>query len=59
MASEEHLGFCVTNESINEITEKLIEVLLKNSDRQKQAENLNKYNWVWCAKKVMDIVENG
>jgi glycosyltransferase involved in cell wall biosynthesis len=59
MASEDDLGFCVTNESINEITEKLIEVLLKNSDRQKQAEKFNKYNWVWCANKVMDIVENG
>jgi teichuronic acid biosynthesis glycosyltransferase TuaC len=59
MTSEENLGYYVQNESLVEITNKLIELLLKDSDRKKQAENFSKYTWDWCAKKVMGIVNHG
>jgi len=59
MASEEGLGFCVTNENMTEITEKLIELLKKESCRKKQAENCSIYTWDWCARKVMEVVEHG
>ena len=58
MESEGSLGSCVANESMAEITNKLIELLLNDSDRKKQAENFNKYTWDWCAKKVMGIINH-
>ncbi len=56
MASEDNLGFCVTNESVDEITEKLIELLLSKNNRQQQSEKFNKYTWNWCAEKVMGVI---
>jgi len=55
MASEDDLGFCVKNESMTEITDKLIELLQQSTDRKTQAEKCSKYTWDWCAKKVMAI----
>jgi teichuronic acid biosynthesis glycosyltransferase TuaC len=59
MASEEKLGYCVKNENIAEITDKLIQLLKKDTDRKEQADNFNKYTWDWCAHKVMEIVNHG
>lgn len=55
MASEPDLGFCVENENIKEITEKLCCLLKMPPDRKQQADNFNKYTWDWCAQKVMSI----
>jgi teichuronic acid biosynthesis glycosyltransferase TuaC len=53
MASEDDLGFCVRNEGMDEIAEKLIELLKYKHDRKKQAMIFSKYTWNWCAEKVI------
>jgi len=53
MASEENLGFCVANENLNEITEKLIELLLIKNDRKHQSDMFSRYTWDWCANEVI------
>lgn len=58
MESEANLGFCVGNESLQEIIAKLIELLQMSTDRQIQAKNFNKYTWDWCAKKVMKVISH-
>jgi glycosyltransferase involved in cell wall biosynthesis len=55
MASEDELGFCVPNEGLNEISNKIIELLKLKHDRKKQAVAFSKYTWDWCAEKVMGI----
>jgi len=59
MASEEQSGFCCENENSEQIAQCLIKVLNSESDRNLNAERFNKYNWDWCAKKVMDVIEVG
>jgi glycosyltransferase involved in cell wall biosynthesis len=53
MASEDNLGFCVPNEGVDEISEKLIELLKCKHNRKNQAVIFSKYTWDWCAEKVM------
>jgi teichuronic acid biosynthesis glycosyltransferase TuaC len=55
MASEDDLGYCVPNEGMKDISNKIIELLKLKHDRQKQAVAFSKYTWDWCAKKVMGI----
>jgi len=55
MASEDDLGFCVQNEGMAEISEKLIELLKCKHDRKKQAVAFSKYTWNWCAEKVIGV----
>ncbi|MBA6352876.1 glycosyltransferase [Colwellia sp. BRX9-1] len=55
MASEDDLGFCVPNEGMKDISNKIIELLKLKHDRQKQAVAFSKYTWDWSAKKVMGI----
>ncbi|WP_085300415.1 glycosyltransferase [Cognaticolwellia mytili] len=57
MSSEDDLGFCVENESQNEIIAGIIGVLLRNNNRKKQADFFNKYTWDWCAQEVMKCIK--
>jgi len=57
MASEDDLGFCVPNEDMNAITQKLIDLLKIGHDRKKQARFFSKYTWDWCAKKVLRLLD--
>jgi len=57
MASEEGTGFCCDNENSDQISNCLIKVFNSKSDRKLNAERFNKYNWDWCAKKVMHVIE--
>ena len=57
MSSEENLGYCVSNEDIFEITKALTKVLTRNYNRIANANTFGKYNWDWCASKVMEVVK--
>lgn len=56
MTSEDNLGYYVENENQNEITNRLIDLLSSEHDRNKQALLFKKYTWDWCAKEVMDVL---
>ncbi|MBU2924935.1 glycosyltransferase [Colwellia sp. 1_MG-2023] len=56
MTSEDNLGYYVENENQNEITNRLIDLLSSEHDRNKQALVFKKYTWDWCAKEVMDVL---
>jgi teichuronic acid biosynthesis glycosyltransferase TuaC len=56
MASEENLGCCVESENIQQLEQGLVKVLTVNYERAVNAGNFNKYNWDWCAKQVMSVI---
>ena len=53
MNSEPNLGYVVDVDDVHETIKALSELLLAETDRKQQAENLHKYTWDWCAKQLL------
>jgi teichuronic acid biosynthesis glycosyltransferase TuaC len=58
MASEENLGCCIESENIQQLEQGLVQVLTGNYNRVANARNFNKYNWDWCARQVMGVIDS-
>lgn len=50
-------GFVVGVDQPGQLTEKLIQALSTTSDRARQAADYGRYNWDWCAQKVLGVYD--
>ena len=58
MASEENLGNVIPSEDVAALVQSILAAREQSVDREQNAKTFGKYNWDWCAQKVMQVVDS-
>ena len=58
MTSEENLGEVIPSQDVTSLVQAIENMISRNFDRQHNANQIGKYNWDWCAQKVMGVINS-